>query len=283
MNTKRNAEIVVISDCHLGTSSCDADSLLAYLKSINPKILILNGDIIDGWNFKKNNFRSTQFEVLRRLLKIINKGTKVYYLIGNHDDFMRKYEGIKFHNLTVLDQLVMEVGAQKIWFFHGDLFDTSIQGKMKILAKLGGKAYDGLILINRFVNNILMLLGRDKMSFAGRVKQSIKVAVKWVNDFENLAVNLAIKEGYDVVCCGHIHKPQIKDIKKDNNIITYLNSGDWIENNTALEYYNGQWSLYQHGIDGTNQTDEDHLDEMENAFQDLEMFNVQISNHYYIK
>ncbi len=243
---KRKLEIVVISDVHLGTSGANAEDLLSYLKRIDPKILIINGDFIDGWNFKKRFFPQAHFEVIRRIIKMMNKGTMVYYITGNHDEFLRKYDGLIFGHFQIVDQLVLNVNGKKAWFFHGDIFDTSIQGKMKYLAKLGGKAYDFLIWTNRMVNQVLMLMGRERMSFSKRVKQSVKLAVKWVNDFEQIASDIAIENGYSYICCGHIHTPGIKIYNNEHGQVTYLNSGDWIENNSSLELKDGKWSIASH-------------------------------------
>lgn len=250
MVKKTKPEIVVISDAHLGTAGSNAENLHRYLLGIEPKILVINGDFIDGWGFSKNYFKESHFEVIRRILKMMKKGTKVYYITGNHDDFLRRYTGFMLNNFKIVDQLVIQIDGKRTWFFHGDLFDVSIQGKMKYLAKLGGKAYDLLIWSNRIVNKLLVFFGRERMSFSKRVKSSVKLAVKWVNNFEQIAFDVAFDENYDVVCCGHIHNPCIKTIEKEDRELTYLNSGDWIEHNSALEYRNRQWTLIQDfGID----------------------------------
>jgi UDP-2,3-diacylglucosamine pyrophosphatase LpxH len=119
----------------------------------------------------------------------------------------------------------------------------------KWIAKLGGKGYDLLILFNRFVNRWLQQMGRDPISLSKRVKDSVKAAVKHVNDFESTVSLIGISNGYDNVICGHIHKPIIKNIKGEDGEITYMNSGDWIENLTSLEYNDGAWSLYRYEED----------------------------------
>lgn len=274
MVKKNKPEIVVISDVHLGTAGSNADKLQSYLLRIEPKILIINGDFIDGWGFSKNYFKESHFEVIRRILKLMKKGTKVYYITGNHDDFLRRYTGFMLNNFKIVDQLVIQIDGKRTWFFHGDLFDVSIQGKMKYLAKLGGKAYDLLIWSNRIANKLLVFFGRERMSFSKRVKNSVKLAVKWISNFEQIAFDVAFDENYDVVCCGHIHNPCIKTIKKHNREITYLNSGDWIEHNSALEYKNRQWTLFQDiGID-----EEELLLQIEK--EDQELHNDKITSLY---
>ena len=246
MTKKRKLDIVVISDVHLGSVGAKAKALNQYLKSIQPKILIINGDFIDGWNFKKKYFPEAHFEVSRRVIKMINSGTRVYYISGNHDEFIRKYNGLKLGNFSIMNQLELELNDKKMWFFHGDIFDASIQGRMKYLAKLGGKAYDLLIWSNRKVNQVLYFLGKEKMSFSKTIKNSVKIAVKWIGDFEKVASTIAIEKGFDYVICGHIHCPQIKNYQNEKGITLYLNSGDWVENLTSLEYSGKKWKIHQH-------------------------------------
>jgi UDP-2,3-diacylglucosamine pyrophosphatase LpxH len=121
----------------------------------------------------------------------------------------------------------------------------------KWLAKLGGKGYDLLIIINRLVNNVLERMGKEKMSFSKKVKHGVKQAVKFISDFEQVVAEIAVDKGFDVVCCGHIHQPIIKEMEHNGKSVTYLNSGDWVESLTSLEYTNGQWSLYQYPVSKT--------------------------------
>jgi UDP-2,3-diacylglucosamine pyrophosphatase LpxH len=139
----------------------------------------------------------------------------------------------------------MEINGKMTWVFHGDVFDMTTKGSAKLIAKLGGHGYDLLILLNRFINWCLKKAGREKMSFSKKVKNSVKKAVSWISDFEQTAAELAIEKKYDYIICGHIHHPQKKIIETKKGKVTYLNSGDWIENLTALEYCNGDWSIYQ--------------------------------------
>ena len=246
MYSKRELQLLVISDVHLGTYGCHAKELLHYLKTVNPQTLVLNGDIIDMWNFSKNYFPSAHMDVMRHIMKMASKGTHVYYITGNHDEMLRKYTDLQLGNLEIVDKLVLNLDGKKAWIFHGDVFDSSTKGYAKFLAKLGGKGYDLLILINRFINWILNLFGKEKMSFSKKVKDSVKKAVAFVNDFEVTAAELAIQKNYDYVVCGHIHMPQIKEVKTDKGAVTYLNSGDWVENLTALEYDNGKWDIFHY-------------------------------------
>lgn len=245
---RRPVETVIISDTHLGTYGCHAEELVSYLKSIRPSKLILNGDIIDIWQFSKSYFPKDHIRVIKELTNMLSKGVQVYYIPGNHDEFVRKFCGQSIGNLHIDNKVVLEQDGQTSWIFHGDVFDVSMRYS-KWIAKLGGQGYDLLILFNRFLNRWLQRFGKEKISFSKRVKDSVKAAVKHVNDFETTAALIGISNGYDHVICGHIHKPIIKQIKGEDGQITYMNSGDWIENLTSLEYNDGKWSLYRYEED----------------------------------
>ncbi|MEZ7515945.1 UDP-2,3-diacylglucosamine diphosphatase [Flavobacterium frigidarium] len=242
---KRKVELVVLSDIHLGTYGSHAVELNKYLSSIKPKTLILNGDIIDIWQFRKSYFPSTHLKIIQKIMSLASKGTKVYYITGNHDEMLRKFSEMNLGNISLLDKLVLDLDGKKAWIFHGDIFDASVH-HAKWIAKLGGKGYDYLILFNRLINWFLKKLGREPYSFSKKIKASVKKAVKHISDFEETATDLAIEQKYDYVLCGHIHEPKI--ILKENNhgSTLYLNSGDWVENLTALEYNNKRWKLYHY-------------------------------------
>ncbi|MFN4079591.1 MAG: UDP-2,3-diacylglucosamine diphosphatase [Saprospiraceae bacterium] len=246
---KREVDIVVISDVHLGTYGCHALELNNYLKSIQPRTLVLNGDIIDIWQFNKNYFPKEHLDVVRRILKMAANGVKIYYLTGNHDDLLRKFGEVSFGLVNLRNKLVFRIDGKVHWVFHGDVFDASIQ-RARWLARLGGKGYDMLIRINRLINGTRRIFGLAPVSFASRVKKSVKGAVRYISDFEDTAIQLAAEQNYDYVICGHIHRPQMREVVADNGFkVTYLNSGDWIEHLTALEYANGNWQIYQYDED----------------------------------
>ncbi|MDQ6471879.1 UDP-2,3-diacylglucosamine diphosphatase [Flavobacterium sp. LHD-80] len=240
---KRNVELVIISDVHLGTYGSHAKELNNYLSSIKPKTLVLNGDIIDAWQFRKSYFPKAHLRVIQRIIGMASKGTKVYYITGNHDEILRKFSDMNMGNFSLLDKLVLELDDKKAWIFHGDVFDASVQHS-KWIAKLGGLGYDYLILSNRFANWCLTKLGREPYSFSKKIKASVKKAVKFISDFETTATDLAIEKKYDYVICGHIHEPKISTIENKYGSTLYLNSGDWVENLTALEYHKKRWKLY---------------------------------------
>jgi UDP-2,3-diacylglucosamine pyrophosphatase LpxH len=244
---KRDIEICVISDVHIGSYGCHAEELNNYLKSINPKILILNGDIFDAWNFSNKNFKTDHVKLIRTFLKFIKDGRQVYYISGNHDDFMRNFDEMSMLNLHKLDKLVLTIDGKNYWFFHGDVFDISMQGGIgKVVAKVGGQAYDLLIYINKWINKILKFFGKSPYSLSKKVKDSVKKAVVYVRNYEQMSCEHAIKQGYDYVVNGHIHQPSIRNFKNDEGSVVYMNSGDWIENLTSLEYKDGEWSIYKY-------------------------------------
>lgn len=242
---KRPVQAVVISDVHLGTFGCRAKELYRYLKSIRPEVLILNGDIVDIWQFRKRFFPKWHLKVIKQVFSLAAKGTKVHYLTGNHDEMLRKFTDMDFGNIVLSDKLVLELDGKKAWFFHGDIFDASIQNA-KWIAKLGGWGYDFLILINGVSNWCLERMGKERYSFSKKIKNSVKEAVKYIANFEDTASELAIDYGYHYVACGHIHQPQMRHIKSEKGETLYLNSGDWIENLTSLEYHDGKWTLFQY-------------------------------------
>lgn len=242
---KRPVDVVVISDVHLGTYGCRAKELTAYLKSISPSMLILNGDIIDAWQFSKSYFPASHMGVIKEIISCISNGTRVFYITGNHDEVLRRYSDCRVGNFVLTDKLVLEIDNKMTWIFHGDVFDNTTKGGAKFLAKLGSSGYGALILVNRFINMILKSIGRERVSLSKRVMEEVNKAVTKINDFEMTAAELAIQKKYDYVICGHIHKPQKRIVSNEEGSVTYLNSGDWVEHCTALEYYKKEWKLFE--------------------------------------
>ncbi len=243
---RRSLDVVVLSDVHLGTYGCRAKELLNYLRSIQPGMLILNGDIIDGWQFSKSYFPSFHMQVVREIMKFITNGTRVVYITGNHDEMMRKYTDLNMGHFTLTDKLVLEIDQQMTWIFHGDVFDNTTKGSARIMAKLGSNGYGMLILFNRMINGILSWIGREKVSISKKVMAGVNKAVAKVNDLEQIASELAINKKYDFVICGHIHQPVIRTFENASGKVVYMNSGDWVEHMTALEYENKSWRLFQY-------------------------------------
>jgi UDP-2,3-diacylglucosamine pyrophosphatase LpxH len=243
---KRKLDILVLSDVHLGTYGCHAKELLHYLKTIKPKTVILNGDIIDIWQFSKRYWPKSHMKVVKHLMGWMSKGVKIYYVTGNHDEMLRKFAGFKMSSFKIVNKVILELdNGKKAWFFHGDVFDVIMQHS-KWLAKLGAVGYDTLIHINSFANFISeKIFKKGKLSLSKKIKNSVKSAVKFINNFEQTAADIGISNHYDYVICGHIHQPEMREIENDYGSIMYLNSGDWIENLTSLEYVNGGWKIYR--------------------------------------
>lgn len=243
---RRHLDVVVLSDIHLGTYGCRAKELLNYLRSIQPDMLILNGDIIDGWQFSKRFFPTSHMQVIRELMQFITNGTRVVYITGNHDEMMRKYTDLNIGQFTLADKMVLEIDQKMTWIFHGDVFDNTTQGSAKMIAKLGSNGYGILILFNRMVNALLGFIGREKISISKKIMEGVNKAVAKVNDLEQIASTLAIKKKYDYVICGHIHQPALHTVENADGKVIYMNSGDWVEHMTALEYQNKSWRLFEY-------------------------------------
>ncbi len=267
---KRQLDILVLSDVHLGTFGCHAKELLRYLKTVRPKTVILNGDIIDIWQFSKRYWPKSHMKVIKQIMHWMSKGVKIYYITGNHDEMLRKFVGFKMGSLKIVNKVILELdNGEKAWFFHGDVFDVTMQHS-KWLAKLGAVGYDTLIHINSFANFISeKIFKKGKLSLSKKIKNSVKSAVKFINSFEQTAADIGISNQYDYVVCGHIHQPEMREIENEHGKIMYLNSGDWIENLTALEYVDGDWRIYRY--------DENEMDKMtEHGLEEEELNNTQL-------
>ncbi|MCU4176288.1 UDP-2,3-diacylglucosamine diphosphatase [Carboxylicivirga sp. N1Y90] len=239
----KKIEALVISDVHLGTFGCKAKELVSYLKTVDPKTIVLNGDIVDVWQFSTSYFPKPHLKVIRQLLKMMENGSKIYYIVGNHDENLRRFIGLTLGKIEIANKVVLNLNNTKTWIFHGDVFDV-VMHHSKWLAKLGANGYGILTLTNRFVNGVLSLFGKRRISLSRDVKKAVKGKSKNITTrFESTVADLAIKKEYDYAICGHIHWPEKKLIKTQNGEVSYLNSGDWVENMTALEYHNEDWHL----------------------------------------
>ena len=252
----REVDIVVISDVHLGTYGCKAKELLSYLNSIKPKKIILNGDFIDLWQFSKWYFPKTHINIIKCILRFLSDDIPVYYITGNHDDMLRTFADFRIGNFHLINKLIVELDGNQVWFFHGDFLEN-VSRNSKWLAKLGTICYHTLLISNWFSNWILAKFSNHRLSFSKRIKASVKGAVKSMNQFEQKIAKIASEKGYSLVICGHSHLAEIKQITTSEGNITYLNSGDWVESLTALEYYNNSWCIYKHNTDTVLITNED--------------------------
>jgi len=214
---------LVLSDIHIGSKGCRAEEVLGLLKTENYERIILVGDIIDGWLFKRyRKFSYEQTKVIRELLKQ-SKNKEIIWISGNHDEFLREYTPTQIGNILVVDEFV----ENGIWFCHGDKYDGVI--KLKWLGVLGSIGYDMAIVIDR----LLKKFGK-KTSLSKYLKDNVKAAISFMVDFENEMVRQTKKRNCHTVVCGHIHNPSDKNI----NDIRYVNTGDWVEN-CSYVMYNG--------------------------------------------
>jgi len=273
---KRKIDLLILSDIHLGTYGCQAKELSDYLKSIEPKELILNGDIIDVWQFSKRYWPKSHMKVISQFFKWMSKGVKITYITGNHDEMLRKFEGFKVGSFELQNKKTIMLEGKKTWIFHGDIFDFTMQHS-RWLTKIGAVGYDILIIVNRMVNIVSEFFGKGRFSLSKKVKNSVKSAVKYINQFEETVTTIAAENGYDYVICGHIHQPEIKTYNTPEGSVIYLNSGDWIENLTSLEYHQGKWEIFQY-----NHHDFDQIVENESfESKDLEHLSAQSPKELY--
>ena len=242
---KRNLDILVISDLHLGTYGSEADEVLAYLDTINANKIVINGDFVDIMLFNKRFWPSSHMKVIKYFLDLISQGKEIYYVTGNHDELMRKFLNFKIQNFKIVNQIVLNTAKGKVWIFHGDVFDFSIQTQW--LTKLAGFLYDYMIIFNSWINKKIMRpLGRKRLNFSKTIKSNVKTAVQYFANFEMKAAEVAQKNGYKYVVCGHIHTPKIESFNINGEEVIYMNSGDWLESLSSLEYAENKWSIYMH-------------------------------------
>ena len=184
-------------------------------------------------------------EVIKYFLDLISQGKEIYYVTGNHDELMRKFLNFKIQNFKIVNQIVLDTAKGKVWIFHGDVFDFSIQTQW--LTKLAGFLYDYMIIFNSWINKKIMRpLGRKRLNFSKTIKSNVKTAVQYFANVEMKAAEVAQKNGYKYVVCGHIHTPKIESFNINGEEVIYMNSGDWLESLSSLEYAENKWSIYMH-------------------------------------
>jgi UDP-2,3-diacylglucosamine pyrophosphatase LpxH len=220
-----------ISDIHLGTPGCQAEALLDFLRHTECDTLFLVGDIVDGWQLRRNWYwPQSHNDVVQKLLRKVRKGTRVIFVPGNHDEFARKYLGHDFGGIEVVEDWVHETAdGLRLWITHGDHFDGVIQCA-KWLAYLGDTLYEFTLKLNRHLNSARARLGLPYWSLSRYLKLKVKRAVSYVGDFENALAREARKRGAHGVVCGHIHHAELRQIQGT----LYANDGDWVESLTAL-------------------------------------------------
>ncbi len=254
---KRQIEVSVISDLHLATHACKPKKILDYLKSVNPSTLVLNGDIIDSWRFSRNYFPKNHLKVIRQLIKMMEKGTRVYYVTGNHDEFLRKFSGTKIGQLEIVNQYIFTHDGIKTWIFHGDIFDHIIHSS-KGLAKFGAALYGLLTLLNKVVNTLLRTMGRKEIIIYKNLKKNLTREKNTPSKFERELARSAVSQNYSEVICGHTHVPKEKILHIDDTQVRYINCGDWMEHFTAAEFYDKDWHLHTHFEDEPEEVGEDN-------------------------
>lgn len=239
---------IFISDVHLGSKGCQADQLCAFLKLNTCDNLFLVGDIVDGWQLQKRwYFPQDHANVIRRILTASKRGSKVYYILGNHDEAFRKFLqfDIEVGNISIVDRVdYTALNGKRYLVIHGDFFDSLMVDK-KWLMHIGDVAYNIMIWANIHFNKVRSLLKLDYWSLSNWLKQNTKKALNFINHFESHLSDYCKKEGYDGIICGHIHVATIKDIDG----IEYLNCGDWVESCTAvLEHVDGKFEVIEYGL-----------------------------------
>ncbi len=267
---KIECKTIVLSDVHLGTKGSKAKELVRFLRQYKCENLILNGDIIDGWQLKKSGeWKRKHTRFFSRILKMIEEdATKITYIRGNHDDFLDQVLPFQIGNLRIVKDMIYESNGKRHYIVHGDIFD-SITSNFKWIAKLGDIGYTFLLWLNRQYNNRRRRKGLPYFSLSQAIKNKVKQAIKYIDDFESQLVTMAKYKNCDAIICGHIHQPAIKTIDG----VTYLNSGDWVESMTALvEDFSGEWSLAYYSETGRYK-DERDTEDLNETIQLNEYFN----------
>ena len=234
-----------ISDIHLGTPGCQAGALLDFLRELDCETLYLVGDIIDGWQLRRQWYwPQAHNDVVQKLLRKARKGTRVIFVPGNHDEFARKYLDHNFGGVDVVEDPMHETAdGRKLWITHGDLFDGVVQCA-RWLAHVGDSAYEFTLRLNRHLNSMRARLGLPYWSLSRYLKFKVKRAVSYVSDFEAAVAREARRRGADGVVCGHIHHAELRTIDG----VLYANDGDWVESLTALvEHHDGRLEIMDWG------------------------------------
>ncbi|MBP6307759.1 MAG: UDP-2,3-diacylglucosamine diphosphatase [Opitutaceae bacterium] len=242
MDKKRfHARTVILSDVHLGTANCKIAEVNHFLRSLRCEKLILNGDIIDGWQLSRGGqWTKSHTRFVRIVLKMLEKrGTQIVYIRGNHDDALAKFLPLVFENLCIVEDHIHEGVKGRYFVLHGDIFD-SVTKNLAFLSHLGDWGYNALLRINRAYNAYRAWRGKEYWSLSQAIKARVKSAVNHISKFEEHIVELATKHECTGVICGHIHTPADKQLDG----VHYLNSGDWVESLTAIvEHYDGRFEL----------------------------------------
>lgn len=235
---------IFISDVHLGSQNCQAELLCKFLKENDCENLFLVGDIIDGWKLKKSwYFPQSHANVIRRVLTKSKRGTKVFYIAGNHDEFLRpliRYD-LTFGNIIVKNKFEYDgIDGKRYFITHGDMFDSLMNANMKWVMFLGDHLYNILMSLNFLINKIRSIFGKEYWSLSKYLKHKTKRAMNFIQKYEIQMARYCFSKGFDGIICGHIHTAEIKNIEG----VIYMNSGDWVESCTALvEHEDGRFEI----------------------------------------
>lgn len=238
---KLRFKTIILSDIHLGTIDCKVEEVNFLLKNSRCERLILNGDIIDGWQLRKGGrWANDHSRFIRLVLKHIEKNdTEVIYTRGNHDDILARFLPLDFANLQIREEYILECARGRYLVLHGDVFDV-VTTRLRFLAHIGDIGYQWLLWLNRIYNRWLAWRGRDFFSLSKTIKAKVKSAVSYISHYESQLVDMARNKNCQGVICGHIHMAANKRIDD----IHYLNSGDWVESLTAIvEHYDGGFEV----------------------------------------
>jgi UDP-2,3-diacylglucosamine pyrophosphatase LpxH len=237
----RQYRAIWLSDIHLGTRGCKADFLLDFLRWNDSEFLYLVGDIVDGWRLRRSWYwTQSHNDVIQKLLRKARKGTKVTYIPGNHDEWLRDYTEIELGGVKVVDDAIHETAdGRRLLIIHGDAYDGVVK-YARWLALLGDWAYNLMIWLNTHFNRLRRRLGYPYWSLSAYLKGKVKNAVVYVGNFAEAVADEARRRGVDGVVCGHIHKAEIRELGG----ILYCNDGDWVESCTALvEHWDGRLEI----------------------------------------
>ncbi|CAG1004263.1 MAG: UDP-2,3-diacylglucosamine diphosphatase [Rhizobiaceae bacterium] len=237
----RQVRTLFISDIHLGSKIAKADFLLDFLREHEAETIYLVGDIVDGWRLRRSwHWPQSHNDVVQKLLRKGRKGARIVYVAGNHDEFLRGFQGVHFGGVEVVDDAVHEAAdGRRYLVIHGDQFDTIVHN-VRWLAYLGDKAYDMAIVVNRVVGRFRRTFGMPYWSFSSWAKVTVKRAVNFISAFQTVVAEQARGRDVHGVICGHIHHAAIEDIGG----IRYINTGDWVESCTAVvENFDGSMEL----------------------------------------
>ena len=236
-------QAIIVSDLHLGTKDSKAEEFIEFIESHPTDLLILNGDIVDGWALNRGTkWKKQHTKVISKLLQLSNK-TRIIWIRGNHDEFIQEFIGTHLGAIEIREDYKLDINntMESYYIFHGDVIDVFIT-KYKWLSKIGSVGYDFALWLNRIYNTYRKWRKLPYISISQKIKESVKVATNYVNDFEVTALSMATKKGCNGVICGHIHQPADRII----NGHRYLNSGDWVENMSAICIDNiGKIYLYE--------------------------------------